>query len=112
MPLEPVDESDSFLAYVLGAHGKPKSAVVINMNATDEARVSLANLSMKNARALRMSAAAPDSKSGVTFGGAQVDEAGRWKAVSSERISSGVITVPPMSAAVVLAAQPSNRTTP
>jgi hypothetical protein len=103
LPLEPGSGSDSLHAYVFGASGKPRSAVVISMGTATEARVSLGGLGMKSARVLRLTAPSADSKIGVLFGGTQVGENGRWRAASGDRIGGGELTVPPMSAAVVLA---------
>jgi hypothetical protein len=103
LPLEPGSGSDSLHSYVFGASGKPRSAVVINMGTATEARVSVAGLGMKPARMLRLTAPSADNKTGVLFGGTQVGENGRWRAASAERIGGGAVTVPPMSAAVLLA---------
>ena len=103
LPLESTSRSDALHAYVLGARGKPRSAVIVNMDATMKARVAFADLSLKHARVLRLSAPAADSRSTVTFGGAQVNESGQWRAASSERMKDGEVAVPPMSAVVVLA---------
>ena len=102
LPLESAVGNDSLHAYVLGARSKARSAVVINMSAATCADVSFANL-MKRAKILRLSAPGPDSKSGVRFGGAQVDKRGQWRATTSEQNHKGEISVPPMSAAVILA---------
>lgn len=103
LPLEPGSGTDSLHAYVFGASGKPRSAAVINMGNATEARVSVAALGMKRARVLRLTAPSADSRIGVLFGGTQVDENGKWRAASAERIGGGEVIVPPMSAAVVLA---------
>ncbi len=98
--------TDSLHAYVLGAKGKARCAVIVNMDGTADADISVARLGMKRARVLRLVAPAADSKTGVTFGGAQVDESGRWSATSSERVSNGQVAVPHMSAVVVLPMHP------
>jgi hypothetical protein len=105
LPLERGSASDSLHAYVLGAGGKARSAVVVNMDSAQEAHISITNLDMNRTSLLRLSAPSADSKTGVTFGGAQVEENGRWKATHSERFHDGNFMVPPMSAAVVIAAR-------
>ncbi|MGD0479097.1 MAG: glycosyl hydrolase family 79 C-terminal domain-containing protein [Terracidiphilus sp.] len=105
LPLTAGTGSDSLLAYVLGAHGNPRSAVIVNIDSTTDAFVSVASLGMKEVTVLRLVAPSADSKTGVTFGGAQVDEAGRWRAASEERASDGAVIVPHMSAAVLLTAR-------
>jgi guanyl-specific ribonuclease Sa len=104
LPLEHGSESDSMHAYILGAGGNARSAVIVNMDSAQEAHVSIVNLGMNRANLLRLSAPAADSKTGVTFGGAQVEENGRWKAAHSEQVLEGSFVVPPMSAAVAVAA--------
>jgi hypothetical protein len=86
--------------YVLGAGGKPRSAVAVNMTTVDR-RVSVARLGMKRASVFRLTAPAADSKSGVTFGGAAVDSNGRWKATDREAVRDASILVPGMSGAVI-----------
>jgi hypothetical protein len=103
LPLEQRSESDSMHAYVLGAAGKVRSVVVVNMDSAKAANVSVAGLDMKRVSLLRLSAPAADSRTGVTFGGAQVEENGRWKPTHQEQIHGGSFVVPPMSAAVVIA---------
>ena len=105
LPLTAGTGSDSLHAYVLGAHGKPRSAVIVNMDSTTDAQVSVAGLGLKHVTVLRLVAPSADSKTGVTFGGAQVNEAGRWRAASGERASDGGVIVPHMSAAVLLTAR-------
>lgn len=102
LPLDDSNESESLHTYVLGAHGKPRSVIIINMDATLVAHVSFAKLNLKHATVLRLAAPTEDSRMGVTFGGAAVDNNGRWSAASEERISDGYVAVSPMSAAVIL----------
>jgi len=88
-------------AYVLGAGGKPRCAVVVNKDSSHDAHLSLEALGMGDILALRLLAASPDSKTGVTFGGSQVDRDGRWSAKTKERIRGGPVIVDRMSAAVL-----------
>lgn len=102
MPVETGSESDSLHAYVLGAHGKPRSVVIVNMDSTSDVQVSFANLGTKHANVLRLVAPTASSKSAVTFGAGLVDETGRWRSRSQEQVGNGQINVPPMSAAVLI----------
>ncbi len=89
--------------YAFGSAGRARSIVVVNMASTDTT-VSVAHLGMRRATVLRMNAPAPESKSGIAFGGAAVDAAGRWKAEHRETLRHASLVVPQMSAAVVRAA--------
>lgn len=100
--LDAASRSHSLHSYVLGANGTPRSMVIVNMDPATDVQISVAKLGMKHASVLRLAAPAADSKTGVTLGGAQVDESGRWKARSRERISDGYLSVPRSSAALVL----------
>lgn len=101
-PLDAGSRSDSLDSYVLGANGTPRSVVIVNMDPAVDVEVSVAKLGMKHATVLRLVAPAAESVTGVTLGGASVDESGRWKARSKERISDGYVGVPRSSAALVL----------
>ena len=104
MPLESASIGESTHVYVLGAQGKPRNVVIINMDSSTTAHASLAGLNIEHANVLRLLAPAPDSKTGVTFGGTSVDARGHWNAVTRERITNGNVSVPPMTAAVIVAA--------
>lgn len=99
-PLAGGDPAQGVGVYAFGSAGKLRSIVVVNTAATDT-RVSLERLGMNRASVLRLTAPAPDSKSGVSFGGAAVDSAGHWKSESREMLQQAGIVVPRMSAAVV-----------
>jgi hypothetical protein len=103
LPLDAGSGSESLHAYALGVRGEPRNVVIVNMDSTMVAHISLANLNMKHAAVLRLAAPAADSKTGATLGGAAVDDSGRWRAASQERVSNEQVTVSPMSAAVILA---------
>jgi hypothetical protein len=90
-------------AYLLGEGGKPRSLVIVNKDPSRGARLSIGKLGMRGVAALRLHALGPESKTGVTFGGASVSSDGKWKAVEEERIHEGMVTVPRMSAAVLRA---------
>lgn len=90
-------------AYLLGDGGKPRSVVVVNKDPSQEARLSIGKLGMGSVAVLRLLAPSPESKTGVTFGGASVSPEGKWKAVKEERIHEEMLVVPRMSAAVLRA---------
>jgi Glycosyl hydrolase family 79 C-terminal beta domain len=104
LPIEEGALGAGLSAYAFGSAGRPRSIVVVNMASTDAA-VSVARLGtrrdMGRASILRLSAPGPDSKTGITFGGAAVDAAGRWKPESKEMLRETSFVVPRMSAAVV-----------
>jgi hypothetical protein len=88
-------------AYVLGASGKPVSAVIVNRDSSQEAHFSLRSLAIGDVSALWLTAPSPDSKTGVTFGGSSVDANGHWAATRKEQIRSDALSVPAMSAVVL-----------
>jgi hypothetical protein len=53
--------------------------------------------------ALRLTAPTAESKDGITFGGDSVNANGHWKANALEHIHNGKVTVPKMSAVVLVA---------
>ena len=101
LPHQPDNLSETLTAYSFGAAGRPRSAVIVNTDAANDAHVSVAGLGMKHASVLRLRAPAAESTAGVTFAGAAVDESGRWKPKSKEKLSDGTVTIPRMSAAVL-----------
>jgi len=101
-PLDGSRQSNFVHTYVLGAKGRARNAVIVNMDSRADAHVSLVNIGIKHAKILRLVAPAADSKTGITLGGAQVDESGRWRAASQERIHDGSVAVPHMSAALII----------
>ena len=100
LPLKSDNLGEGVSAYVFGSGGKPRSVVVVNMSAAD-VKISCADFGIRRASILRLTAPAPDSKTGVTFGGAAVDSAGQWKPKIVEKLQRGVFLVPRMSAAVL-----------
>jgi hypothetical protein len=88
-------------AYVLGVGGKPRSAVVVNKDGARDAQFSIKELGMGDVYALRLLAPSAENKTGLTFGGSQVDPEGRWAARTKERIADGNVIVPRMSAVVM-----------
>lgn len=102
LPVSPGATDGGIFLYVMGAAGRPRSIVIINMSEA-ESRISLAELDVERAFVLRLAARSPDSTSGITFGDASVDSAGCWQSQSREWIRQGNVSVPRMSAAVVRA---------
>ena len=102
LPLKSDNLDEGLSAYVFGAEGKARSVVIVNMTATD-VQISIADLGIHRASVLYMTAPAPDSKTGVTFGGAGVDSTGLWKPKITERLQRESFLVPRMSAAVLRA---------
>jgi len=91
-------------AYLLGTAGKPRSAVLVNRDRSQDAPLAFGELGLGTVSALRMLAPSPESKTGVTFAGASVDSSGEWKAREVEHIHNGRVTVPRMSAVVLRSA--------
>jgi hypothetical protein len=89
-------------AYVLGTRHESRCVVAINRDISQNVNVSIAGLGFSDADMLRL--LAPDSKSGITFGGTAVDASGRWQASKTERVCAANINVPRMSAVVIRAA--------
>ena len=103
LPIDLDAQGANITAYVLGATGKPRTAVVINRDSAREAILSLTQLELKNVSILRLSSPAPDSTVGVTLGGASVEPDGSWKVKAHEHSQGGMITIPHMSAVVLRA---------
>jgi hypothetical protein len=104
LPVEVNDHSETLTAYVFGSAGKPRSVVLVNTSAANDAHVSVESLGMRHASVLRLLAPAPGGKGGVTFGDATVDESGHWRPRSNERLQNANVVIPPMSAAVLRSA--------
>ena len=101
LPIDMDTQGVNITAYVLGEGGKARAAVVVNRDTAQDAHLSIAELGMGNVMALRLLSPSPDSKNGVTFGGASVDAEGKWMAKSREPIHGGSVTIPRMSAVVL-----------
>jgi len=101
-PLQSPIENSSITAYVLGTAGRARSVVVVNMDETKSVQISLADLRLPPLVLLRLQAPQMLSTSGVTFAGAQVDAAGHWQPAARETLRSAQLSIPAMSAAVVL----------
>ncbi|HEY6447854.1 MAG TPA: glycosyl hydrolase family 79 C-terminal domain-containing protein [Acidobacteriaceae bacterium] len=103
LPIEPDLRAVNASAYVLGASGKPRSLIVVNRERAQEVRVGLRDLAMGKATVLRLTAPSPESTSGATFGGSAIGPDGHWSPSSKEEAPGEILTVPPMSAAVLRA---------
>jgi hypothetical protein len=106
--LQSGESADGVLAYAFGVQGKPRNVVIVNTSLAD-ANFSLADLGIRQASVLRLTAPAQDSITGVTFGGAEVDSGGRWKPKAEEPVDHRNVLVPHLSAAVVRAGNPRHR---
>jgi hypothetical protein len=101
LPTDIESRGVNLTAYVLGSARTPRALVVINRDSSHDAHVSLAGSKMSHFTALRLISPSPDSKAGVTFGGATVDSAGHWRPVQEESVSGNSVFVPRMSAVVL-----------
>jgi hypothetical protein len=104
LPLESESPIDTLTAYALGVHGKPRSLVVLNMDRTSDATVSLDRLGLKDAEVLRLTAPAANSTKEVAFAGVAVGAMNNWKAKHEERLHGTKIEVPRLSAVVIRSA--------
>jgi hypothetical protein len=103
LPAEADLRGTNATVYILGALGTPRSVVVVNRDRAQAVRFSLRDLSIGRASVLRLTAPSSDSTSGATFGNSQVESDGHWSPVSTEPLRDGLVSVPPMSAAVARA---------
>lgn len=101
-PLETLSEDTSLAGYVMGAAGRPRNVVVVNTNHVEAAQISIAGLGIPRASLLRLTAVAGSSTTGVTFAGAEVDASNHWHPTVEEQVRPERISVPPMSAAVLI----------
>jgi len=104
LPIDFDSTEPNVTAYALGTNGKPGAVAVVNRDRSQTAQVSLAQLGIDRWLLMRLLAPSPQSQTSVTFAGASVDLEGTWKAVSQEPVAEPAATIPPMSAAVLLAA--------
>lgn len=101
LPLDVETRGTNMTAYALGKGGVPSSVVIVNKDESLKVDLSFRELGLGKAYALRMLSPSSDSKTGVTFGDAEVNPSGEWKAKTVEPISDGRVVVPPMSAVVL-----------
>jgi hypothetical protein len=102
-PVEAELKNESVSSSALGSRGRPHHFVIVNRSSTD-IRCSLGQAGMEQAQVLRLEAPSAGSTTGMTLGHAAVDEMGRWKPKSQERVRDQIAYVPHMSAVVVLSA--------
>ncbi len=91
---------EELTAYAFGNNGAVRSVVIINRGSLEET-ISLSGLGLHSSSAMRLSAPAADSKSGITFAGSAVEATGHWAATQIERVAESQVSVPAMSAIVV-----------
>ena len=105
-----VDSRDiNVTAYALGGDDQPRTIVIVNRDMSQDVHVSLKELGMERARTLRLNAPSADSKTGITFGNAVVDNEGRWKAAAEEMMRDAAVMVPRTSAIVLHSDEPGLR---
>jgi hypothetical protein len=107
LPLTSGNLVEGVSAFVFGVQGKPRNAVIVNMSSTN-VNISVKDLEIRQASVLRLTAPAGESETGITFGGSEVDSAGRWKAKTEETVKSEVL-VESMSALMMRAENPRHR---
>ena len=91
-------------AYALGGSGRTRALVIVNRENSQDAEVGFADLKMGRVHALRLSAPSEFSQADVRFAGAAVDADGHWRPKKVEKVRSGKIIVPSMSAVILLQA--------
>jgi hypothetical protein len=102
LPIDFDAQGVNMTAYALGTGGKTRSVVVVNRDSAQDAQLSLKEVGVGSGFAYRLLAPSAESKSPITFGGAAVDPSGRWKAATRELVHDGAVSVPRMSAVVVV----------
>ena len=88
-------------AYALGTGKHLRNVVLINKTSDESVRVSLQNLELRHASALRLAGPSLGSRIGITFGGSAVDASGHWAAAKQEPVGAETIVVQPGSAIVL-----------
>jgi hypothetical protein len=101
IPVELSSSSPGLTAYALGSFGKVQSVVVINRDSQIDAHITLGDLGIGSAKAIRLTAPSIESKSDVTLGGATVNPGGEWHSTASEHIDHGLLSLPHGSAVIV-----------
>jgi hypothetical protein len=87
-------------AYLLGAHGKSRSAVIVNRSDQD-LFASVSDLQLSEVNAMRLTAPSVDSRSNIRFAGAEVADDGSWTAERVEQVDGRRVPIPRMSAVVL-----------
>ena len=86
--------------YAFGAPTEIHSVVLINKTLDQPLRISLADLAIRSASCIRLTAPSAASKVDIKLGGSLVDADGSWKPEVSEPIESEIL-LPPCSAALL-----------
>jgi hypothetical protein len=88
-------------AYAVRQSGNGVCAVIINKDQTRDANVAIKGIAGTGARMMRLAAPSLTAMSGITLGGASVDDQGNWNGKrESVRLADG-LSVPAASAALV-----------
>ena len=97
-PVDITPASDNLTAYALGEGNDARKVALINKSAGEPLAVSLRNPPSRRASSLLLTGPSLDSKTGVTFGGAEVDADGRWAASKPDTVTTASLTIPPATA--------------
>lgn len=100
LPLNFDTGGNNVTVYALGHSRRLRSMTIVNRD-SHAATVWLPKLNLPPARVYRLVGPSALSHRGVTFGGAGVDESGRWIPKQPETVREGNVTVPAMSAVVL-----------
>jgi hypothetical protein len=101
LPIDFDPQGINLTCYVCGAGGKPRAVVVVNRERSQDAYLSVAELGMGELTGYRLTAPAPESRNGVTFGGMAVNAEGKWTPTRAEHFHDALVAVPRMSAVVL-----------
>lgn len=101
LPIDFDTQNINMTGYVLGTEGTPRVLIIVNKDNLQDAHLSTKDLGFERGLAFRLKAPSLDSKVGITFGGSAVGPDGRWKALTTEEIRNGAVTVPRASALVL-----------
>lgn len=101
LPVRIDGAASALTAYAIGKRDRVQSVVILNWSETDSVEVSLSGVSPHRPRVLRLTAPSLTSQSGVQFGHAEVDAAGRWSPKSTELLHADSLTLAPASAVVL-----------
>lgn len=102
IPIEFDAPNESVTAYALGRGDRARSLVAVNRSRSQGFHLDVLKLGVNKGVVLRLEAPSSDSKERVTFGGESVNPRGDWKPRKRERLAAGTLSVPAMSAAVVI----------
>ena len=100
IPLEAEPAGDLLSTYALADERRVTSLVLINKSSDSAHSVSLESLRLGTPSLLRLRAPGLENKTGITFGGSEVDASGHW-AAQPEQFRTGSVVVPPGEALVL-----------